>query len=200
MRNMEGRRFSRSGNAGDCIELRQDLLAVRDSKRPGVSLPVEINHGQVYIYGEPPWADDPGNNAVLRALDDARQSGRFVGESDGLVDLVSPAQWNSHAPMRVEAWPHEPPPDDDQWDHVVDIDLDAPNGRLWFEGSGGRDPIPCDVPPGAYRARVSGRGYTEAAAGTEGVDSYRLRLWPRGQKTPPRGRKVWHGWQDGTIN
>jgi hypothetical protein len=37
---MEWRKSSRSGSAGNCVELRQDLMAVRDSKRPGVSLPV----------------------------------------------------------------------------------------------------------------------------------------------------------------
>ncbi|PWW66704.1 DUF397 domain-containing protein [Actinokineospora spheciospongiae] len=36
---MEWRKSSRSGNTGDCVELRQDLAAVRDSKRPGVTLP-----------------------------------------------------------------------------------------------------------------------------------------------------------------
>lgn len=158
-------------------------------------LDVEINYGQVYIYGEAPWADDPNNNAVLRALDDARQSGRFVGIADGLVDLVSPIQWNFHAPMRVEVWSFEPPADDGDWDQVVDVDLDVPDGRLWFEGSGGRDPIPCEVPPGAYRVRVSGRGYTEVADGAEGLDSYRLRLWPRGGDKAPESRKVWDGWE-----
>ncbi|WP_156757632.1 hypothetical protein [Actinokineospora pegani] len=160
-----------------------------------VDLDVEVNHGQIYIYGAAPWADDPNSDAVLRALDDARQSGRFVGVSDGLVDLVSPAQWNFHAPMRVEVWPLEPPADDDAWDQVVDVDLDVPDGRVWFEGSGGRDPIPCDVPPGTYRARVSGRGYAEVADGAEGLDSYRLRLWPRDGDTGPRSRKVWFGYE-----
>ncbi|MCG8915834.1 DUF397 domain-containing protein [Actinokineospora sp. PR83] len=37
---MEWRRSSRSGSNGECVELRQDLAAVRDSKRPGVTLPV----------------------------------------------------------------------------------------------------------------------------------------------------------------
>ncbi|MCK2238230.1 MULTISPECIES: hypothetical protein [unclassified Crossiella] len=159
-------------------------------------LDVEINHGQVYIYAQAPWADDPSNNAVLRALDDARQSGRFVGVADALIDLVTPVQWNFHAPMRIEIWSLEPPADDDAWDQVVDVDLDVPNGRLWFEGSGGREPIPCDVPAGTYRARVSGRGYTEAADGAEGLDSYRLRLWPRGDETSPALRRGWPGWQN----
>jgi hypothetical protein len=37
---MEWRKSSRSGNAGDCVELRQDLSAIRDSKRPDVALPL----------------------------------------------------------------------------------------------------------------------------------------------------------------
>ncbi|MCG8917423.1 DUF397 domain-containing protein [Actinokineospora sp. PR83] len=37
---MEWCKSCRSGNASNCVELRQDLSAVRDSKRPGVSLPV----------------------------------------------------------------------------------------------------------------------------------------------------------------
>ncbi|HEX6356137.1 DUF397 domain-containing protein [Actinophytocola sp.] len=34
------RRSSRSGDTGNCVELRHDLAAVRDSKRPQVVLPV----------------------------------------------------------------------------------------------------------------------------------------------------------------
>ncbi|WP_084175471.1 DUF397 domain-containing protein [Actinokineospora spheciospongiae] len=37
---MEWRKSSRSGSTGECVELRQDLAAVRDSKRPSVALPV----------------------------------------------------------------------------------------------------------------------------------------------------------------
>jgi hypothetical protein len=37
---MEWRKSSRSGNASDCVELRQDLSAVRDSKSPTKSLAV----------------------------------------------------------------------------------------------------------------------------------------------------------------
>ncbi|MCG8920032.1 DUF397 domain-containing protein [Actinokineospora sp. PR83] len=36
---MEWRKSSRSHDT-NCVELRQDLTAVRDSKRPGVTLPV----------------------------------------------------------------------------------------------------------------------------------------------------------------
>ena len=37
---MEWRKSSRSGTTSNCVELRQDLAAVRDSKRPGVTLPL----------------------------------------------------------------------------------------------------------------------------------------------------------------
>lgn len=37
---MEWRKSSRSGSAGDCVELRQDLAALRDSKRPDAVLEV----------------------------------------------------------------------------------------------------------------------------------------------------------------
>ncbi len=159
--------------------------------RVKVDLAVEINYGQVYVYAQPPWADDPTNDAVLRALDDAHRSGRHVGVADRLIDVISPVQWNFHAPMRVEVFLVEPPGDDQNWDHVVDVDGDGPDGRLWFEGAGGRDPLPCDVPSGVYRARVSGRGYTE---GADGLDSYRLRLWPRLDDNSPELRKSWTGW------
>ncbi|MFC7613466.1 DUF397 domain-containing protein [Actinokineospora soli] len=35
---MEWRKSSRSGNQSDCVELRRDLSAVRDSKNPDTAL------------------------------------------------------------------------------------------------------------------------------------------------------------------
>ncbi|WP_460404557.1 DUF397 domain-containing protein [Actinophytocola sediminis] len=35
------RRSSRSGPTGNCVELRDDLTALRDSKRPETRLPVD---------------------------------------------------------------------------------------------------------------------------------------------------------------
>lgn len=37
---MEWRKSSRSGSATNCVELRQDLAAARDSKHPRVTLPL----------------------------------------------------------------------------------------------------------------------------------------------------------------
>jgi hypothetical protein len=156
-----------------------------------IDVEVQIDHGQVYVYGVAP---DPESEAVLKALDDAHQTRRFVGVADGLVDVLTPVQWNLNAPMRIEVWETEPPNDDDNWDQVVDVDLDVPDGRLYFEASGGWNPLTFDVPTGRYRARVSSRGYTEAREGAEGLDSYRFRLWPREQEAAPQLRKAWPGW------
>jgi Domain of unknown function (DUF397) len=35
------RRSSRSGETGNCVEVRNDLSAVRDSKRPGTALRID---------------------------------------------------------------------------------------------------------------------------------------------------------------
>ncbi|MCP2259318.1 hypothetical protein LX15_003019 [Streptoalloteichus tenebrarius] len=132
---------------------------------------------------------------MLRALDDARRSGRWVGVDAGLVDLVVPFRKSFGAPMRVEVWADEPP-SDDGWDHVVDVDLDVRDGLLVFEPSGGFTPTRCEgrVSSGCYRARVSGRGYSAAAQGAEGMDSYRIRLWPRVRTASPVLRGSWPGW------
>lgn len=167
-------------------------------RQPATSttLEVEINYSQVYVYSAASSADDPDwHNAGLRALDDAYQSKRYVGLSTGLVDVLTPSEWNFNAPMQVETWEAEPPNDFGNWDHVVDVDLDVPDGKLMFEGSGGRPPIPCDVPPGWYRARVAGRGYDLTKEGVEGMDAYRLQLWPRNTDESPTLHKRWSGWE-----
>jgi hypothetical protein len=39
---MEWRKSSYSGNSGECIEVRCDLAALRDSKNPGPALDVDV--------------------------------------------------------------------------------------------------------------------------------------------------------------
>ena len=164
-----------------------------------IDLEVEIDYGQLYLYSVAPWANDPDNDAMLRALDDAERSGRWVGVADGLIDLVVPFRKSFNAPMRVEVWPTTPPSDEDTWDHVVDVDFDVPNGQLVFEPAGGFTPIPSPepVPVGNYRARISGRGYTETDQGADGMDAYRLQLWPRTSNSPPELHKKWPNWNLG---
>ncbi|UVS81903.1 DUF397 domain-containing protein [Actinokineospora sp. UTMC 2448] len=40
---MEWRKSSRSHAGSNCVEVRQDLAALRDSKRPGGELPITVS-------------------------------------------------------------------------------------------------------------------------------------------------------------
>jgi hypothetical protein len=157
---------------------------------------VRADHGQIYIYSA---LLDEDEQVPLDALNDAAGSRRFVGAAGrgGFIDVLTPGQWNWKTPMRVEVFAAEPEADTDEWDHEVDIDLAVPDGRLWFEASGGGPPVMTGVPPGRYRVRVSGRGFSALGfAGAGGGDSYRLRLWPRTARKPAVLRKSWPGWEN----
>lgn len=71
---------------------------------------------------------------------------------------------------------------------------------MWFQRSGDMfDPDKCrktTVPPGTYRARVSGREYADGDENAQGGgrDGYRLQLWPRADAGAPVVRKRWAGW------
>jgi hypothetical protein len=80
---------------------------------------------------------DVYGDALQDALGDGVKSRRFVGTSRGLIDLMTPGQYNFKTPMLVEVRQHEPGDDRQEWDHEVDLDLDIPSGVLLFEGSGG---------------------------------------------------------------
>jgi hypothetical protein len=154
---------------------------------------VAADYSQIYICSAA--EDETAAGAELAALCDATESGRFVGVRPGLIDLLTPGQWNFRTPLRLEVWSAEPPDDRSRWDHEVDVDLDVPDGRMSFQPSGGGTPHWADIPAGTYRVRVSGRGFTELGhAGADGDDSYRLRLWPRDQDKTPILRKRWQGW------
>jgi hypothetical protein len=145
-------------------------------------LHVEADYGQIYIYDpQTQMADEAAtedDNPLQRAMDDGYESRRFVGYDSGLIDLITPSQYNSKAPMRIEVNDSPPPLDTDEWDHVVEVPLPVPSGTLYFEASGGGTPIETQIPSGTFRARLSGRGYVAGAGEIEGHESYRLQLWP----------------------
>jgi hypothetical protein len=86
----------------------------------------------------------------------------------------------------------------EEWEHVVEFGLQLPTGRLLLEGSGGSGQLEIEVPPGAHRARWSGRGFPPAGdyvPGESSHDSYRLQLWAAQADEPPRELKRWPGYE-----
>jgi hypothetical protein len=77
------------------------------------------------------------------------------------------------------------------WEHVVELDLDAPSGRIMFVAPGGGAEIEAMISPGRYRARIAGRGLGYHSPGTA---SYLMQLWPRGTDTGPVLVRKWPGW------
>jgi ribosomal protein S13 len=182
-----------AGQGGNATADPAEMIRAQD-------LVVVADHGQIYICSIAGEEEDEYFDAaaghLISALDDATRSGRFVGVQPGLIDVLTPGQWNFRTPMRLEVWSAEPPDDRDQWDHEVDADFDVPDGRISFmPPAGGPPDVSANIPAGRYRARISGRRFTALGhAGADGNDSYRLRLWPRGQREDPVLRKRWPGW------
>ena len=104
-------------------------------------LEVEADYGQIYIYDPqtqlPDEETSEDDDPLQRAMDDAYESRRFVGYASGLVDVVTPSQYNWKAPMRIEVSDTPPASDLEAWDHVVEVSLPVPSGTLVFQSSGG---------------------------------------------------------------
>jgi len=87
---------------------------------------------------------------------------------------------NMDVPITVDILEHAPADDFSEWDHVVEAGLDVTSGRIVIAGC--TDYFPdakrVEVPPGAYRVRVSyGALDTVSEDGLSGDDRYRLQLW-----------------------
>jgi len=161
------------------------------------NLEIEADYGQIYIYDPQTQVWDENatddDNSLERAMDDAYDSRRFVGYDSGLVDLLTPSQYNWKVPMRIEVSNESPSLDEEAWDHIVEVPLPVPSGMLYFQASGGWTPIETQIPADTYRARLSGRGFVAGAGEIEGHESYRLQLWPA-EEAEAALIKYWDGY------
>jgi hypothetical protein len=160
-------------------------------------LEIEADYGQIYIYDPATQQPDrdvtDDDDPLQRAMADGYESRRFVGYAGGLIDVITPSQYNWKAPIRIEVSEVPPESDAESWDHVVELPLPVPSGRLAFQASGGAAPVETNIPTGNYRARFSGRGYMSGAGEIEGHETYRLQLWPS-DETEPRLLRYWAGY------
>jgi len=83
------------------------------------NLEIEADYGQIYIYDPQTQVWDENatddDNSLERAMDDAYDSRRFVGYDSGLVDLLTPSQYNWKVPMRIEVSNESPSLDEEAW-------------------------------------------------------------------------------------
>lgn len=155
-------------------------------------LTVPIGYSQILIFGD----EEADPDCLEVALEDGYDSGRYVGVAPGVIDLITPGQWNSGVPVRIEVWPGEPEADTERWQHEVDVDLDVPCGKLVLMPGGDTSEYVQEIPAGSYRVRISGAGFTELGdGGADGDDHYRIRLWPRTAVAEPELRRYWAGWK-----
>ena len=150
------------------------------------------DYGQLYLYDAAARSVD-----YLAALDDATARQASVGVGGDVVDLLMPLQWNFDAPLVVELHDAEPDADLDAWDHVVELALPLPSGRLCLEGSGGSGVCELEVPGGSYAARWAGRGFPppgDVVPNGPTPDAYRLQLWPAAGPPAAVELKRWPGY------
>ena len=112
-------------------------------------LRVAMDHGQVYVYDAAIDLAAHEYRAFLGSLEDATASGFYVGTCDGLVNVLSPCQWNFDTPFAIETWSAQPSTLSADWEHAVELDLDAPSGRIVLAASGGGAEFGATISPWA---------------------------------------------------
>ena len=152
---------------------------------------------QLYLY-DAARERSPEGNEYLDALDAANEAGLTIGARSGVVDLLMPRRENFAATIDIRVLPSPPPLRSDA-DHIVEFDLPLSSGQLVLEGSGGSGTTEVDVPPGNYRARLTGHNFDAAFAWRyedpgDPPDLYMVDLWPTDAAAPPAELQRWAGY------
>jgi hypothetical protein len=155
--------------------------ALRDGR---AELRLAPRSSSVFAFDERQWPVAP----YAPAARDAVESGRWVGEGAGVVDVVLSGPAERPLPVTVAVLGREPRLRAGD-SHVVDLDLLVDAG-LVLAGTGSVTGHAVDVPPGRYRARFAGQGYRVA----HGAERLRIELWPRRADARPKVRRAWPGW------
>lgn len=95
---------------------------------------------------------------------------------------VNLARRSGGSPIRIVVRENAPGPPGEDWEDIVEVSVTVPPDveQRWCSWSGMQDGA-LDIPPGAYRVRVSARGRDAGPSGEfadEPVDWYLLEFWP----------------------
>lgn len=139
---------------------------------PSHRLTLFADYHQFYLQDEAA----PGD--LASAWDEAATL-RMLAVSQGVVGFGTAR--NMPVPVTLELLEAEPQTDLARFDHVVDGSVAIATGPLVVAGC--TDYLPdaarFDVPPGAYRVRLSSAGLDSLSPdGLEGEDRYLVQMWP----------------------
>ena len=127
------------------------------------------------------------------AVLDAAINGTGIAQSGPMVTVLSPHQYNFTMPLTVEVWAGPIPDDLEDWDEAYEVWLDTDKSGLTFE-SPTLSAVAVSVPPGRYRALLTGRGFIARGwpGSTTPVDRWRIRLCAGDELGAPRHLQAGH--------
>jgi hypothetical protein len=136
---------------------------------------VAMDYGQFYLYVAEPAEGESGEDLMLNGA--VEPDG--VAQSPAAVLVESPHQNNFDMSLRVEVWADRPDDDLHEWEEALEASLVIGGYGLRYS-SPTLDIVDLEVPPGTYRALVTGRGFVAVGwpGSTTPGDRWRIRLWP----------------------
>ncbi|TWF75906.1 hypothetical protein FHX44_111791 [Pseudonocardia hierapolitana] len=149
--------------------LRSDALTVRQ------------DYGQFALI-----AGDTDDDDLVELIDAANDADN-IAQGNAILVVLSPHQNNFALGLTVEQWSSRPPDDLDAWEEGFEASLTV--GDLGLVYMSPTDTyVQLDVPSGAYRARIVGRGFVNRGwpGSTTPGDVWRIQVWPCTEHAAPR--------------
>jgi len=161
------------GPAHDAVMRQQSVVATPGSATEHDT--AQVHYGQIYLL------DGEGD---LPHFDLARTtSAGVIGVEPGAALMITGLHTGTVG-FKVSVDDHNPPPDLDRYDDVVEISFESRDGTVSLVGWAGeysRDLPQLPAGPGMYRLRYHARGMDAAAAAENSdvpIDEYLLQIWP----------------------
>ncbi len=113
----------------------------------------------------------------------------MVKVADNVI-VILPVR-NMDVPVELELHDTDPGRETEAWDHVVELGVQMPRGKLQIQECTGEAVLELSVEPGSYSVRACFGGLeTLSEDGLDGEDRYRIVMWP-GEAMPLNVIKQW---------